>query len=181
MKRTTLKEQVANVIIAAASEATANVRSKQNRTINKHPDLTDEMIMPLVKVAQTTRASDDASLSKALVKILHVITKDDRFTVDKNDNILEPFCVIKFTYAGQFEPVIQLVTNAKKNYVFDTSGSESEIDGTWTVATDEEVVRCIATFTDSQWKSVMSVDLFAPLVKQALEEEITLVSDGDGE
>lgn len=172
--KTTFKEQLANTIIAACSEATADCRHKLNSKDKKiNPNLSAETVEK-VKLFYST------ANKHTMMQFYYELTQDSRFLDSYNANQLEPLVVLNMTQPGTLNTTkeLMLVVSGKMFRILSKDGTEDSLVPFATkpeqLATPEEITLCIAQLSDAQWRYIMQSDLFAPLVKQTMEDEITI-------
>lgn len=85
----------------------------------------------------------------------------------------EPLSVVCVTTnkAGHYYTVgkLYIVKHARYRQLYhEIPGNENNIDNDFIIATSEEVKQCVAELNAAQWRQILTDELFAPIVEQAL-------------
>ncbi len=177
--RVTFKEVVLRNLIAACIAA---IPKEEKQKKEYQLDLSKEDLKRLKDLGPNMGIS--SNYAEYVLKMFGTIFKDDRLSslVGNSDagflpkyNVLSVVKVVKDTGAHSVKNGLYIVTNPKHGYLLTTSGSvgsthvnQNDVES----ATEAEIAECVASLNDAQFKLVMSNEIFLPVVKAAMNEEL---------
>jgi hypothetical protein len=184
--KTTIKGLIKAHLIKVCKEKTAIMRERQELKPKKQitKKATEEAVASLRKVF-------NQETSDGIMHALSILLGTPE--ISQRVFALELFGVLvlgKNTASNHAYPTNSplIITNhagGSNNWLMHTDGSISNWHFTMAdeprLATDAEIVDCIDSLTDAQWRVIITHDLFSGLVKDAMSAEVDVLQIGEGE
>ena len=192
MKTTTFKELVAQQLLTVLEDTTAPQRkvsvAKPKIRVTKFPhdklqvlynemrgDISENYIRAILQIIGV--AFEDEDLVKYAKEGIKAESSRVRATFPIYSVIILTFNTSSHSYPLN-TPIIYLHTNGyclNPDGRTDKSTMRDEKLDTIKIATKEQVIQCVSTLTDAQWKTILSNDLFLSIREKAMNIEVTVV------
>jgi len=186
----TFKELVASNLLAVCQETTLNMGHKIKSIKDKFDEEKFKRFKEGYKLLSDNWTTDSANIwFRSLAKCFNDPMFETVIGSTSNESIYDPFTIIKIidkTLVGGLltnDSMCYIVTNGKDLKLLYNDGRLDGKNSTLLApnkhifATPDEIMKCIQELTDSQWKTIMTDPLFAPIVNEALNTPVKL---GDG-
>lgn len=169
-------------LLAACEEVTSNARYMEKNRVETKPKYSKEEIEQIDNLMQGLGLGGAARNNWFV--IFATLLKAPELAKDSvlEGSYYEPFTVFVpegGSWITEFRNKPWIITNGKNRFYLHHTGSttghsNADKENKVRLATPQEVVDCINNLNDSQWKTIMSDDLFRPVVNAALEQEVSI-------